>query len=95
MEELASGSKMAYGDNIGLLNFSENLNAATRILKEDVERVASVATNLRRIVNRLPNDLRANPCKNRPKSPIRGKAQKSKSLFFCRLVHFSKSTNAM
>ena len=24
------------------------------------------------------NDLRANPCKNRPKSPIRGKAQKIK-----------------
>ena len=29
----------------------------TRILKGDVEREASVATNLRRIVNRLPNDL--------------------------------------
>ena len=57
MEELASGSKMAYGDNIGLLNFSENLNAATRILKGGVEREASVATNLRRIVNRLTNDL--------------------------------------
>ena len=24
------------------------------------------------------HDLRANPCKNRPKSPIRGKAQKIK-----------------
>ena len=57
VEELASGPKLAYGDNIGLLNFSENLNAATRILKGDVEREASVATNLRRIVNRLPNDL--------------------------------------
>ena len=57
VEELASGAKMAYGDNIGLLNFSENLNAATRILKEDFERETSVATNLRRIVNRLPNDL--------------------------------------
>ena len=44
VEELASGPKLAYGDNIGLLNFSENLNAATRILKGDVEREASVAT---------------------------------------------------
>ena len=57
MEELASGPKLAYDDNIGLLNFSENLNAATRILKGDVEREASVAMNLRRIVSRLPNDL--------------------------------------
>ena len=57
VEELASGPKLAYGDNIGLLNFSENVNAAKRILKGDVEREASVATNLRRIVNRLPNDL--------------------------------------
>ena len=50
----ASGSKLAYGDNTGLLNFSENLNEATRIPKGDVEREASIATNLRRIVNRLP-----------------------------------------
>ena len=57
VEELASGPKLVYDDNIGLLNFSENLNAATRILKEDVEREASVATNLRRIVKRFPNDL--------------------------------------
>ena len=57
VKELASGPKLAYGDNIGLLNFTENLNAATRILKGDVEREASVATNLRRLVNRLPNDL--------------------------------------
>ena len=57
VEELASRPKLAYGDNIGLLNFSENLNAATRILKGYVEREASVATNVRRIVNRLPNDL--------------------------------------
>ena len=57
VEELSSGPKLAYGDNIGLLSFSENLNAATRILKGVVEREVSVAMSLRRIVNRLPNDL--------------------------------------
>ena len=57
VEELASGPKLAYGDNIGLLNFSENLNAVRRILKGYVEREASVTTNLTGMVNRLPNDL--------------------------------------
>ena len=57
VEELAPGPKWAYGDNIGLLNFSENLNAATRILEGHFEREECVATNLRGIVNRLPNDL--------------------------------------
>ena len=57
IEDLLSGPKLTYGDNIGLMNFSEKLNAATRILQGDVEREASVATNLRRIVSRLPNDL--------------------------------------
>ncbi|KAL9975234.1 hypothetical protein ACROYT_G012368 [Oculina patagonica] len=57
IEDLVSGPKLTYGDNIGLMNFSEKLNAATRILQGDVEREASVATNLRRIVSRLPNDL--------------------------------------
>ena len=42
---------------MSLLNFAEKLNAATKILKGDVEHEASVATNLRRIVSRLPNDL--------------------------------------
>ena len=54
---LASGPKLVYADNIGLPNFSENLNEARRILKRDVEREASVATNLKLIVNRLPNEL--------------------------------------
>ena len=57
IEELVSGPKLAYGDNMGLLNFAEKLNTSTKVLKGDVEREASVATNLRRIVNRLPNDL--------------------------------------
>ena len=57
VEDLASGPKLAYGDNVGLMNFSEKLNAAMRILQGDVEREASVSTNLKRIVNRLPNDL--------------------------------------
>ena len=39
------------------MNFSEKLNAAMRILQGDVEREASVSTNLKRIVNRLLNDL--------------------------------------
>ncbi|CAH3042952.1 unnamed protein product [Porites lobata] len=56
-QRLVSGPKLAYGDNMGLLNFAEKLNTSTKVLKGDVEREASVATNLRRIVNRLPNDL--------------------------------------
>ena len=52
-----SGSELVPGDNVSLLNFSEKLNAATKILQGCVEREASVATNLRKIVNRLPNDL--------------------------------------
>ena len=52
VEDLASGPKLAYGDNVGLMNISEKLNAASRILHGDVEREASVATNLKRIVNR-------------------------------------------
>ena len=43
--------------------------------------------------NVLLRSLRANPCKNRPKSPISGKAQKSQSLVLCILVDFSKYTN--
>ena len=39
------------------MNFTEKLNAATRILQGDVEREPSVVMNLRRIVSRLPNDL--------------------------------------
>ena len=57
VEELAPGPKWAYGDNIGLLNFSEKLNAATRILEGDFEREEGVAANLRGKVNLLPNDL--------------------------------------
>lgn len=57
IEGLVSGPKLAPGDNVSLLNFAERLNAATKILKGDVEHEASVATNLRRIVSRLPNDL--------------------------------------
>lgn len=57
IEGLVSGPELVPGDNVSLLNFSEKLNAATKILQGCVEREASVATNLRKIVNRLPNDL--------------------------------------
>ena len=57
IEELASGPKLVYGDNISLLNFAEQLNTATKVLTGNDEQEASVATNLKRIVNRLPNDL--------------------------------------
>lgn len=57
IEDLVAGPKLTYGDNIGLMNFSEKLNAATKILQGDIEREANVATNLKRIVSRLPNDL--------------------------------------
>ena len=57
IEGLVSGPKLIPGDNVSVLNFSEKLNAATKILQGDVECEASVATNLRKIVNRLPNDL--------------------------------------
>ena len=56
IESLVSGPKLVPGDNVSLLNFSEKLNATTKILQGDVEREASVATNLRKI-DRLPNDL--------------------------------------
>jgi len=39
------------------MNFSEKLNTATKILQGDIEREANVATNLKRIVSRLRNDL--------------------------------------
>ena len=57
IEDLVSGSKLTYGDNSGRMNFSEKLNTSTKILQGDVEREANVATNLRRIVSCLPNDL--------------------------------------
>ena len=34
-----------------------DLNTATKILQGDIEREANVATNLKRIVGRFPNDL--------------------------------------
>ena len=57
LKELVSGLKLAYGDHVRQLNISEKLNAAKRILKDDIEREASVATNLKRKVNRLSNEL--------------------------------------
>lgn len=57
IEDLVSGPELVPGDNVSLLNFSEKLNAATKILHGCVECEASVATNLRKIVNRVPNDL--------------------------------------
>ena len=57
IEDLVAGPRLTYGDNIGLMNISEKLNTATKILQGDIERKAYVATNLKRIVSRLPNDL--------------------------------------
>ena len=57
IEDLVAGPRLSYGDNIGLMNFSEKLNTATKILQVDIKREANVATNLKRIVSRLPNDL--------------------------------------
>ena len=57
IEDLVAGPRLTYGDNIGLMNFSEKLNTATKILQGDIEREANVARNLKRIVSRLPNDL--------------------------------------
>ncbi|XP_022784666.1 LOW QUALITY PROTEIN: uncharacterized protein LOC111325175 [Stylophora pistillata] len=57
IEDLVSGPRLTYGDSVSLQNFAEELNTASKILRGDVEREASAATNLRRIVNRLPNDL--------------------------------------
>lgn len=57
IEELVSGPKIGYGNNTALLNFSEKLIAATKVLRGEYEREVSVATNLRKIVNRLPNDM--------------------------------------
>ena len=57
IEELVAGPRLTYGDCTGLMNFSEKLNTATKILQGDFERDANVATNLKHIVDRLPNDL--------------------------------------
>lgn len=57
IEELVAGPKLDSGDNVSLLNFAEELTTATRILKGEFEHEANVATNLKRIVNRLPHDL--------------------------------------
>ena len=39
------------------MNFAEKLSTATKILQGDIECEANVATNLKRIVGHLPNDL--------------------------------------
>ena len=57
IEDLVSGPKLVYDDNVSLLNVAEKLNTATKIMKGDAAREVSVATNLRRIVNRLLGDL--------------------------------------
>ena len=57
IEELIAGLKLDSGDNVSLINFAEKLNTATKILKGEFEHEANVATNLKRIVNRLPHDL--------------------------------------
>ena len=57
IEDLVAGARLTYGDNIGVMNFSEKLNTATKILQGNVEHEANVATNLKCIISRLPNDL--------------------------------------
>lgn len=54
---MVGGPKFESGDSVSLLNFAEKLNTATKIFKGDFEHEANVATNLKRIVNRLPHDL--------------------------------------
>ena len=50
IEDLVAGPRLTYGDCIGLMNFSEKLNTATKLLQGDIEREANT-------VGRLPNDL--------------------------------------
>lgn len=57
IEELVAGPKLDIGNTVSLLNISEKLNAATKILKGEFELEANVATNWEQIVNRLPHDL--------------------------------------
>ena len=57
IEDLVASPRLSYGDNIGLMNFSEKLNTATKILQRDIEREANITTNLKHIVSRLPNNL--------------------------------------
>lgn len=57
IEELVARPKLDSGDNVSLLNFTEKLTTATRILKGEFKHEANEATNLKRIVNRLPHDL--------------------------------------
>ena len=57
IEELVGGPKFESGDNVSLLNFAEKLNTATKILKGEFDHEANVATNFKRIVNRLPDEL--------------------------------------
>ena len=49
--------KFESGDTVSLLDFAEKLNTATKILKGEFEQEANVATNLKRIVDRLSHDL--------------------------------------
>ncbi|KAK3745279.1 hypothetical protein QZH41_003744 [Actinostola sp. cb2023] len=57
IEQLTNGPKINNGDNVALLNFGEQLHTATTVLKGDYEKEISVATNMRKLVNRLPFDM--------------------------------------
>ena len=41
IEELVAGPRLTYGDCTGLMNFSEKLNTATKVLQGDIEREAN------------------------------------------------------
>ena len=57
IESLTKGPKLQNNDYIGLLNFAEQLEAASKKLSRHYELEASTMANLRQIVTRLPNYL--------------------------------------
>ena len=57
IESLTRGPKLQNNDYIGLLNFAEQLEAASKKLSRHYELEASTMANLRQIVTLLPNYL--------------------------------------
>ena len=57
IESLTRGPKLQNNDYIGLLNFAEQLEAASKKLSGHYELEASTMINMRQIVTRLPNNL--------------------------------------
>ena len=57
IENLTKGQKLSNNDYIGLQNFAEQLESASKKLSGEYELEASTMTNLKQIVKRLPNYL--------------------------------------